>query len=650
VQVIYNPPEAHALVTGKGTVFEVVINSNFTGAKTVTVNVTLTGWDTAVISQDFVLNPGPDNNIIFLPRESTVKPMEVVGRVSYSVYVDPLDKHKEADETNNSIVDRFSTVIDTKPLRILFVPVANRTHPHVHISDADLNGVMQYSKRFLLGTYPIADNELTVLPWPLGANDPFVLIGPFNTDLLRPAYAAVDRLTSLRNVPYFDPIAGKITTFIADRVVGIVPVDWLRENGRSVFDPFELRGITYCNAKAVVVETDLSPGSLRGVRAATAVAHEIGHTYGLSDDYPSARATECDRNNREVDSRGDGYWPLGRFPFNDEFNQVKNLLTFMNEVGSSTSDDKGDGRWVSDKDYQVLIDKLEVGDPEILTVNGVLFRNGTALFGGSWFRVAEGQEDLSEGTFGNYFILLLDSAENTLSKMGFNATFGLTDPAEEVDDEPFSYRIRWVDGTNSIQLQDSFGNVLANRIVSMSSPSVTLLSPNGGEIIKAGKNHTISWTASDPDGDFLTYALLISNDNGQIWLPLATDLEQGNLTRVFSVPPLPPGKEYLIAVIASDGVNSVGDSSDSVFTVIGPKGDVDGDGDIDVFDMITTGRIVVGELQPDTLQREAADVEPAKAPEDLTCGNGSIDVFDMITQGQAIVSPLGPMLFLEERC
>ncbi len=86
------------------------------------------------------------------------------------------------------------------------------------------------------------------------------------------------------------------------------------------------------------------------------------------------------------------------------------------------------------------------------------------------------------------------------------------------------------------------------------------MAPNGGENLTQPFNAT--WTASDQDGDTLTYAVLYSHDGGVHWRPLATGLEQPIL--MLDPAKLPGGAPARLRIAATDGIlttyrDSVGD-------------------------------------------------------------------------------------------
>jgi hypothetical protein len=100
--------------------------------------------------------------------------------------------------------------------------------------------------------------------------------------------------------------------------------------------------------------------------------------------------------------------------------------------------------------------------------------------------------------------------------------------------------------------------------VSANAPTVTVVSPNGGETVTDVL--LIRWTAGDLDGDELNYTVQYSGDNGQTWRTLASDITTDTIAVDSS---LLPGSlaQSLVRVMANDGVNTGIDESDAPFTV-----------------------------------------------------------------------------------
>ena len=106
------------------------------------------------------------------------------------------------------------------------------------------------------------------------------------------------------------------------------------------------------------------------------------------------------------------------------------------------------------------------------------------------------------------------------------------------------------------------------RTVSAHAPTVTVVSPNGGETWPTSSIQTIVWNGSDLDGDSLTYNVLYSA-NGSTWVPVGTGITATQLA--VNTAELAGGTAARVRVVATDGINTSRDESDATFTV-GRKG------------------------------------------------------------------------------
>ncbi len=95
-------------------------------------------------------------------------------------------------------------------------------------------------------------------------------------------------------------------------------------------------------------------------------------------------------------------------------------------------------------------------------------------------------------------------------------------------------------------------------------PVVTVTSPNGGETLE-GTSNSLTWTATDPNKDLLTFDIEYSADNGATWSVLASG--HTTTTRNWDVTSVAEGDQYLIRVTAFDQEYSSQDESDAVFIV-----------------------------------------------------------------------------------
>ena len=99
--------------------------------------------------------------------------------------------------------------------------------------------------------------------------------------------------------------------------------------------------------------------------------------------------------------------------------------------------------------------------------------------------------------------------------------------------------------------------------VSANTPSVHVVAPNGGDSI--GSSLNINWTGSDADGDVLTYTVLYNAPPLAVWYPLAANITQTSLTVDTLL--LPGSDQARVKVLATDGVNTAEDESDTGFNV-----------------------------------------------------------------------------------
>jgi PKD repeat protein len=104
-------------------------------------------------------------------------------------------------------------------------------------------------------------------------------------------------------------------------------------------------------------------------------------------------------------------------------------------------------------------------------------------------------------------------------------------------------------------------------------PSVTVNSPNGGEVVRGGATYEVTWSASD-DIAVDSVKLEYSTDGGNSWSIIDSDVtDDGSYD--WTVPRL-DATGALIRVTATDGAGNTGsDTSDSTFDIDGTRPDVD---------------------------------------------------------------------------
>jgi hypothetical protein len=96
-------------------------------------------------------------------------------------------------------------------------------------------------------------------------------------------------------------------------------------------------------------------------------------------------------------------------------------------------------------------------------------------------------------------------------------------------------------------------------------PTVTVITPNGGEIWCIGSSHDITWSATDDDS-VTGIALYYSTDGGSGWIPIDEDEPNDGLYPW--IIPNAPSTRCRVKVIALDETGSAGeDTSDADFTI-----------------------------------------------------------------------------------
>jgi len=548
VEPIQVLPDAKALIMNKETTIRVTIANGFSERKWADIRIfydfaTKTYDETGPAGLGVPLDPGL--NRIYIPGGPTfpaqTQPWIPANQPPWFEWtsigfdgniratVDPFNEVTETREDNNEAIAKRK-IVESGTLKILSVPVY-----FPEIGQGPFNPSADAQAKFTLATYPVANNKFVwtqspAIPWP---GKP-------------PASNLEDWLYSNVGVPI--TIMAKILGY--DRAVIVIQNLGQNWNGIAIG---MLR--TPENRVPVFVVNE-------ALRSEGLVAHEIGHTYYLWHPhdigppvYDAVRFWVAQRDyeqsvNTFMSYRSPPLWiDKGRFD-NDSKTWIATYRTWL---------------WN-------LFDQFKTGvDPEIIVIRGVLFKNSTIKANDPWYRLPQGTTDIAPGTSGNYTIVLLDNQHRVLNEFGFNASFTYfievneTLTEVETDSLPFVFNVPYVNGTFSIEIRNATGYVLASKTISSNPPSVNVTFPNGGEILLSGDNHTITWEAFDLDGDMLTYTVAYSQDGGENWVPLALDISGNSYN--WNTKSLPTGTNYMVKVMANDGINTGEDTSNDVFTL-----------------------------------------------------------------------------------
>lgn len=118
-----------------------------------------------------------------------------------------------------------------------------------------------------------------------------------------------------------------------------------------------------------------------------------------------------------------------------------------------------------------------------------------------------------------------------------------------------------VAGTRHLVIEGPQGE-LTRVSAGLAMPSINLTSPNGGELITEDPV-TVSWSASDADGDSLNFKVQFSRDGGISWATVG-QATGGNSTQIPRAN-LPTTSNGLFRVWVTDGLNTAFDTSDASF-------------------------------------------------------------------------------------
>jgi Tol biopolymer transport system component len=531
---------ANELADGKPTVVRATIESDLPEPVVTQVELAYQDGPASETTEErwpIALQPGI--NRVVLPPGGSFRPR--APTLDFTVTVDPGNTVAETDESDNTSDDSFYGVAKTRPLSVLFVPVA------VNGRDADTPTCTQVKQieravmGYLDGAFPVDDRQTQS-----------------RSLCAAPEHVSGTRLNSI-------PLDGLLTSLAKrtwatgkpSKVVGVVRAGYFREDTPGEFQDAVglapvLGGLINSENSAIMEMPFGHPSSTAyaALLGGMATAHELTHNLGLDhvDDVPAP-----------------GYW-------------VQRGLAITGRIDYMDSH-ANPAEWVGLPTWTYLLGQFRVPLPAparsaaAVTSPGSLGLSGHAGSDGALtldaaFRL-DAEPDLPLGHAGALTVRYLDAGGSVLGETGF-------DPAETLKgvgggtltgDTSFAVRLPWIDGAARLEVRN--GAQLAAALVrSAHAPTVTLSGPDGGEHLPTGEPATVAWTAADADGDPLTAQVDLSTDGGASWTALSTGTAAGSVS-------FTPGSDLvsddaLVRVRVSDGLDTASDTSSAPFAIVKP--------------------------------------------------------------------------------
>ncbi len=546
---------ARKFVAGKDTVVRAIL------AAPVTVNSEQTS---ATITRDgevvTTLTPNsydsPTNIVDFACSSRSACGNWAAGSYTFEVKVN--GETKSTAGTSYTFVERGT-------IRILAVPVtANFGGTIVPVTDSRWKSSFA---DYVRGTYPVASDKLI---WSIreefdASDSSFDLE---TEDGRRNLWEALEKLipATCAGTPNADGCFTQVFGFIMDRPMGY-------PNGR-------LQGYTYGKPANI--------GVVKDEDAAATVAHEIGHTYGLGDTYDGG-SFACSVNPAPAEFTGKDFddpsrtvrCTAGRVPLEDVSATKIPVEQHPYEVGGrgalpDSAEYMGSGGrqaqfWTTQDAYDWLFDRLA---PEAPGENNL--RTSAApqrfiqCFGGIRKNATTSADvqidpcwsfedtDPIPNTTGPYMMAAVNAAGVRVAtdaiKPEFNPVGPKGLPSQPVEYAAFSSEFAFP--ADTVKLQVIRDNTVVTEIPV--SPNPPVLSNVAPQLLgSVNSSITITWDASDADGNPLSYEVLynpdITSEESEWWV-LARDLTKKSFTIDFS--DMPGGPQALIAIIATDGINA----------------------------------------------------------------------------------------------
>jgi hypothetical protein len=567
-QAISGHPWYFDLIWHKPTVVRVYIDPSIAAGSPCVPNVT--AWldvyrdsvDGTRLATLFPFNPGaticaaaltdvgtePDWRVLNNTLNFELPDSVLQGTIALRPYVNYDRRVAETNYDNNrGMIRTVSFRQLAKEISIAYVPI--HYHPTGYAGTQDPSTRIQNADWFLRATWPVRPDYVDYYAAPIPDVD--------WTDDVNAVDAAGDNtgcplllshLSELREE--MDPRPDHLYGWLAGGIFGGNGCAWI---GRSLVSP---------EHAAFGNDTD---GSAATSRYRRTLAHELEHNYGLEH-------AECD-----IGLGGRGFDVANRVVKPETMLEVMCAARLEREAWADL-----DIYWRKYQawgyyDAPVTSSEAQSGAETPLVDTAQSPAGSTAYVIASGYIIASPQgvtgelkplnrvtraQAIAPPTGQTYCLEFQNAGGGVLQKNCFDLALEGDGGDEQRSMMPFAFTLPWPDGTGKVLLKHG-QDILAQRTASANAPTVQLLDPNGGGTWSG--TQTVRWTASDKNGDPLTFALLYSRNDGASWVPLTTGLTGTSFT--VDTAALAGGSQCLVKVRVSDGFHSAEDVSDSYFDV-----------------------------------------------------------------------------------
>ncbi len=299
--------------------------------------------------------------------------------------------------------------------------------------------------------------------------------------------------------------------------------------------------------------------------------HELAHTWGRShvscrgdeggpdSNYPMGENGSIGRRNGNDEYWGFDIYLRGPIVYPPRW---KDVMTYCNNQWISAYTYEGIRSRLVSENTAAMAQAAPAALADYLVIQGTVTPAGPSATLGDIYRLTA-PSVLANSAPGPYAIRLLGAGGDVLATYPFTPRVDTEDPADLSKPLLVMEQVPFVAGTRRVEIM-SGGAVLASRVVSARAPTVALTAPSGGESVDAA-GLTVSWDASDADGDALVATVLYSRDGGASYAPLRLHLSEASV--VIPLAELGGTTQGKVRVIVSDGVNTGQADSDGFFTV-----------------------------------------------------------------------------------